>query len=200
MKPNFLSSSDRSSRERGVASIEAVIMLPLMCIVFAGVLYVNQLVSRTQRSTSVARGCAWRVAASGCAEIPPECPEASTDGESPAKSRLEQSGAPSSLDLKGLASEEGAADDDRTQNVLADIGARLNEFFLDRYEAQIEEEFEKSQILGGGTVTIDRSFSLPCNSVPSAAEGLASALFNGFAPPEKTREPERLKDPHDPNP
>lgn len=185
------------SRERGIASIEAAIMLPLMCLVFAGVLYVAQLISAAQHSTRIARSCAWRVAVSGCEEIPPDCPESSSDGASTTKSRLDQAGGPTSLNLEGLAAEEGATGDSRTESVLGQIGARLNEFFLDRYEANVEEEFEKSQILGGETVTIDKSFSLPCNSKPSAAEGLADALFNDFSPPEKAPEPERFKDPHD---
>lgn len=186
-------------RERGIASIEAAIMLPLLIIVFAGVLYVEKLVSGAQRATSTARSCAWRVAASGCGEVPPECPDDAGEGEPKTQSRLDQAGVPSSIDLAGIAREEGAEDDDRTNNVLSEIGSRLNDLLLDRYEAHVEEEFQKSKILGGEKVTIDKSFSLPCNSKPSSAEGVADALFENFSPPEKSPEPERIKDPHDPD-
>lgn len=173
-------------------------MLPLICIVFAGVLYVSQLVSAAQRASSAARSCAWRVAASGCDDIPPECSEAADKAGSTLKSRAEQAGAPTSLRLDSLAQEQGAEQDERTSSVLAEIGARLNELFSDRYEARIEEEFERSRLLGGETIRVNRSFSLPCNTKPASAEGLADALFDEFSPPEKKPEPELDEDPHEP--
>lgn len=177
---------------RGIASVEAAIMVPLLCLVFAGVLYVNKLITNTQLAASTVRRCAWTVAASGCGEIPADCPDASRESDPALKNRMDEAGVTTSLEPERLESAGGSVPEGSgVLQAFAEIGAKLNELLLDRIELVDEKEFKRGELLGGETVTVGRSFSLPCNVEPDSAEGIADKLFSGFGPETKP-EPKRL--------
>ncbi len=189
-----LPSIDRRARRagmRGIASIEAAIMLPLLCLVFAGVLYVNKLITNTQLAASTVRRCAWQVAASGCGNVPEDCPEVDREEDPALKNRMEEAGVTTSLAPERLESAGPVPEGSGVFEAFKDIAARLNELLLDRFEVSDEKEFERGELLGGETITVGRSFSLPCNVEPDSAEGIADKLFSGFAP-EMKPEPKRL--------
>lgn len=182
----------RRVRVRGIASVEAAIMLPLLCLVFAGVLYVNKLVTSTQLAASTVRRCAWQIAASGCGKVPEDCPEANREEDPALKNRMDEAGVTTSLAPERLESEGGPVPEGSgVYEAFKDISVKLNELLLDRFEISDEEEFERQELLGGKTVTVGRSFSLPCNVEPDSAEGIADKLFSGFGPETKP-EPKRL--------
>lgn len=58
---------------RGAATVEAVILLPVLAVLFAGLFFTHAHASRRQQARVLARRCAWLHAIDGCREIPPGC-------------------------------------------------------------------------------------------------------------------------------
>jgi hypothetical protein len=55
-----------SERRRGTASVEAVMLLPLLTILFAGVFYMSSLYNTRQQALVTVRGCAWAYSKRAC--------------------------------------------------------------------------------------------------------------------------------------
>jgi hypothetical protein len=68
-----LSHAGQQRRHAGVATVEAVIMLPALGILLVGMLFVHQLYSAQQRALVVARRCAFEYAVNGCQTVPDSC-------------------------------------------------------------------------------------------------------------------------------
>ncbi len=68
--------ASRGARERGAVSVEAILVVLLMMLVFAGVLFVHRISLARQRDSANARACAWAYAGSGCRQMLPNCEEA----------------------------------------------------------------------------------------------------------------------------
>jgi hypothetical protein len=66
--------SGRAARARaGAAMIEAVIVLPVLLMTFAGVLFMRERYLGQQQALLAARRCAWAHAIGGCGEAPAGC-------------------------------------------------------------------------------------------------------------------------------
>lgn len=62
-------------RRRGVALVEAAVLLSFLTVVFAGAVYIGRRELAKQQALLTARSCAWRYAHGACRELPPGCPE-----------------------------------------------------------------------------------------------------------------------------
>lgn len=68
------SSSKRPRRTRaGAATVEAVILIPVLAVLWFGILYEQAHAAARQRARATARRCAWTHAVGGCDETPSDC-------------------------------------------------------------------------------------------------------------------------------
>lgn len=58
---------------RGLATVEAAVVLPVFIIIFAGLVYMHRLYSAKLEGMVDARECAWAYANGGCESVPPRC-------------------------------------------------------------------------------------------------------------------------------
>jgi hypothetical protein len=77
-----LSAARCRQRRAGVATVEAVIVLPVFGILLVGTLLLHQLYSAHQKALVTARRCAFEYAVHGCVEVPPSCRGRPTTGQS----------------------------------------------------------------------------------------------------------------------
>jgi hypothetical protein len=63
----------RRRRREGAAIVEAVIMLPVLGILFVGTLFIGRAYLAHQRALVAARSCAFEYAVNGCRNVPVTC-------------------------------------------------------------------------------------------------------------------------------
>ena len=63
----------RSRARRGTATVEAVLLLPVLTVVLCGLWFVHARADAHQRARALARRCAWAHAVAGCGERPDGC-------------------------------------------------------------------------------------------------------------------------------
>lgn len=63
----------RSQGRRGGATVEAVILLPVLAVLLSGLFFVHAHASGRQHARAEARRCAWLHAVDGCKDVPPDC-------------------------------------------------------------------------------------------------------------------------------
>ncbi len=91
--------------QRGVATVEAVIALPALLVMFLGVRFVFHRYDAMEGASAEARSCAYRYAATGCTALPSDC--------APASSKTESNGAASNdPNAANIASNVQTASDD----------------------------------------------------------------------------------------
>src|ERR1700690_2403507 len=69
--PKAWKSATRAAR--GAAMVEAVVVLPVLIILFVSVFYVRNQVLARQAAESKARACAWAFSMNNCNAVPPGC-------------------------------------------------------------------------------------------------------------------------------
>jgi hypothetical protein len=177
IRPRPLSMESRGTgraRSRGIASIETVIFLPLLILIFAGIKLVHSENIALLQARSQARSCAWQTSANGCEETPPGCETGTYQAEtsSSAGERLERAGVLD--DLRGSESVSKEIEDrldgllvQRTTST-ATVQYRIPRLFVPEEERHSEEATEHERTA---------EYRLPCNSKPSHAKDLADSLW-----------------------
>lgn len=153
---------------RGIATIEAILILAVLAILWGGVRYVTALGLEHLRAEEHARSCAWRIASTGCQEIPDDC-QAKEEAETP------------SPKMGQLPNHDGAAQQhSANQEVQSATDAAISGLFFKRTETSSGGEVSRPAILGGESVEVAGSHTLPCNQPPAPTENLARRLFSVF--------------------
>jgi hypothetical protein len=73
-----LSKAQRHTPRAGVATVEAVIMLPVLGMLLVGTLFLHRLYSAHEKALIFARRCAFEYAVNGCTQVPVSCLEQPT--------------------------------------------------------------------------------------------------------------------------
>ena len=162
-----------TSRQRGAAYLEALLVVTFCSVVWAAVVSTGRLHVARQQARSQARSCAWSVAVAGCQEIPAQCGGAGA-ARGPSSPRLQEK---FSRAVSGVASE--AADDDAggVASSREAVEAAIEGLFFERISAKGSRQVRRPVRWGGETVEVRETYSLPCNSRPSSAPRHAHDAF-----------------------
>jgi hypothetical protein len=151
---------------RGVASVEAAIVLPFFVIVFVSLYYVKDRVLARQAANIHARQCAWAYAMKNCQEIPAGCEH-----------------------VVGVSS-EGDAIDEKIVDKLGDVPPLLKSAlkailqpaleaaFGRALDARTEKAVNRPALYGGGTATTQGQYHLACNLAPQAPADVAYGIWH----------------------
>ena len=139
------------TRARGTASVEAVVALPVLVLLFISVFYVRDNALALQGAANQARTCAWLYSAANCPDDPSAIP-AACEGSRPAvdPDNVESPELPNVIDPLGAAIE-------RVLNVA------LEAAFGRATTVDAQRSFNPPKIYGGGTKVVHRNYHLACN-------------------------------------
>lgn len=161
----------RRCQTRGLAFLEVTAFLPILVALLGGTLYIGRLSTQKFEALSAVRRCAWTIALAGCKAVPPECSSlASTDN---------QSGSQSTDALRtGLQSERVAAA--LPDSARSALDSAMEGMFAERVSAREARKVKRPRLLGGGTVNVGASYTLPCNSKNADVWDAGVDIFKSF--------------------
>lgn len=165
---------------RGGVYAEAVIMLPALILLFAGLLYVQNAYVERQARLVAARSCAWRYANDGCEGDPPEgCSLAgATDMGDQGGTRQGDS----ADDMGGVLSSPGS--DPSALDRLTEfpvLGEVFQTVFGKAVAIQSTTEVARPEVLGGEKQAIAGDYYVMCNDRNKDAGDLVKELMCSMA-------------------
>lgn len=161
------SSTDRRRQPRGVAFVEALLVLAVLTTLWLGVRSLTKLGQARLAVTTIARHCAWQMARSGCTELPPQCALEETPSASPA--------ADSSLNeaRQRAPSTTEPAVERRTR-------AEFDALPGSRVRATASRTVRARLLRGGDRALTTATISLPCAPRVSGPGNLAREVFDSL--------------------
>jgi hypothetical protein len=156
----------KRARTRGTASVEAVVALPVLLILFASVFYVRDNALALQNAANEARTCAWRYSANNCGAVPVECsqdPIVDDTSNPPAEIREH---------LPGVIGDV----------VFTLVEPALKAAFGSSVEVRAERALNRPRVYGGGTKVVHRNYFLACNLAHVEATDVATEAWNALYP------------------
>jgi hypothetical protein len=160
---------------RGAASVEAVIVLPLLVLLFVAVSYTRTSVVERQQVQAQARTCAWLYSANNCDAIPPGCDGVLTSGVS--NGRAGQIFQQAIKDSGQGRSQPGGAIGSIVEDLMKKV---LDEALGRALDSNARTQVERPGLLGGGTVTAMGHYHLVCNLKPQQPTDIVSDVWNGI--------------------
>jgi hypothetical protein len=151
------------------------VVIGFLIIIWASVIYVARSHEARQLARLTARECAWKIAVSGCQEVPPHCRGAAV-GRAPGDDRLEENFVPVGEAVQGTAQDE----DGVTEGARDLVGAQVQWLLFERITAQASRSVRQPPTYGGGTLQVNTSYSLPCNSKPTSVGDQARSFFDAI--------------------
>ncbi len=156
--------------------VEAVVVLPVFIVIFAGTLYVRDRVLARQEAKTLARSCAWRYSMNGCASVPEGCD--GIVGKSSSSSR------DSEVDQQVRQRIDEAIGGD-TQGVVATIvdpllGPAIDAALGDSATATTSRDLERPGVLGGDIATVEGHYDLACNLAHTTPAKVVEDAWNLF--------------------
>lgn len=164
----------RKRAARGVATVEAVVMLPLFVVLLLGTRWVVHRHTEELVTTARARECAWRTAMNGCDEIPTEC-RGLVDVATPVDAAGEL--------LSGRVRRQLSEGNPLAGLLLGVpvLGEGIRALLPREASAVVRMEVKKPELFGKGAVELAAKLSVSCNEIP-ASGGPAQAVLRAVAP------------------
>lgn len=167
--------SRKTQKTRGTATVEAVVMLPVLILLLLGVGYTSRAFSYSLESNDLARLCAQRYAIMGCKHaerLPTECQGAFSKTKDPPLPDSDET-----AKLKNAENDEDVQKATSRSTLLTKI---LDSLFGKGVIAKTKANVTRPGMLGGGTSPVYSSSYALCNTVPVPADNLAKELFHSF--------------------
>lgn len=155
-------------RRRGAAFIEAILMMGVFSIVWAGVVFMGHLHGTTMDTRTEARGCAWRIATRGCESVPPDCAQSATAPSGVGEEKLQK--------LGGTAPRSGSSTDDKVAEA---TDSAIGGVMFRRVSSSAYGTARRPPLLGND-VDVTSKFGLPCNTRPGGVDDLVEDLASDF--------------------
>lgn len=166
-------------RERGAAMVEAVVVIPVLILLWVSLYYAGRLALTQQKMERSARSCAWLYSANNCdreqlVAIAPECDALLSDGAAAVvppeiEDTLEQ-GAQAAMnggDAQGI-----------VQSVISGLVVTpLAAAFTSAVDAKAEQELPKPTAYGGGVKIVTGRYHLACNLARDTPEKMADRAW-----------------------
>jgi hypothetical protein len=165
-------------QQRGAAMVEAVIVIPVLLLLWVSLYYLADQFASRQAAAMTARSCAWLYSANNCQEVPPGCGgflhESSGSAEvSPEVKNALEDGAREALqggDAKGIV---GA--------VVGDLVAGpLMAAFTSSVDATVSKDVQQPATFGGGLKRVTGRYHLACNLEPTSPEQMAQDAWSSL--------------------
>jgi hypothetical protein len=169
---------NRKPRERGAASVEAVVALPVFVILFSGVFFVRELTGAKLDAAREARRCAWEYSANGCDAIPDGC--GGVVARSPRES-FPESLAGAWEDTKNSVS-EGKYKQAFLNVLTKSVSDAIVAAFTLSLDAEKVEERAQPPLFGGGKTLVPAKYHLACNLKDKSKEQIVEEVWNFLIP------------------
>jgi hypothetical protein len=165
--------------ERGAASVEGVIVLPVFVILFVGLFFVRALTQSRLDADREARRCAWEYSANSCEAIPAGCDDVLKGvqrgnldkGLNDTLPQIENS-------LKSGSGAAQAVKDVVTHMVTGAIAQMLTRSL----DSKKTRELERPGLFGGGKSVVVGKYRLACNIPAQGSKDIATAAWKQFRP------------------
>jgi hypothetical protein len=159
--------------------VEAVIVIPVLLLLWISLYYAGGLVLTQQKTEVTARSCAWLYSASNCEEVPAGCGDILVDSSSasvaPEVSDTLQHGAQTAMnggDAEGIVS----------SIVGALVVAPLVAAFTSSVDAKVEQQVQQPTVYGGGMKVVRGRYHLACNLRRDTPEAMAERAWSTLVP------------------
>jgi len=153
---------------RGAAMVEAVVVLPVLIILFVSVFYVRNQVLASQAAASEARTCAWAYSMNNCSTVPPGCDAQIVGAARSIDARVEE-------DLSKARSGVAGPVVDRVLKPVLDAA------FGQALDANSYITYNRPSLYGGGTRDARGSYHLACNLAPQTLTDVAKDAWNALS-------------------
>lgn len=161
----------------GAASVEAVVVIPFLIMVYFGVTLVYRRYDAQQRAWSSARGCAWMYSQQGCqGELPAECGAAAAG----------PSELPQNTDLDDAASTETVQATDEKQQEVVDgmnntLGEPRNTLFGEYVTVSRSVQFDAPAMFGPRR-QVSAPYFIACNLKEQTLGDIAGQFVDAVVP------------------
>lgn len=171
----------RRSRARGAASVEALVALPVLILIFISLMYVRDLVVQKQAAEMQARSCAWQYAMGNCQQVPAGCA-----GVLSSPKTEDGHASPELYDALKEGKDDALRGDDGTgivEHIVGSLlGPALESAFGRSVNASTSRAVDRPALYGPGTTTVSGKTHLACNLMPETPEDVAKDAWTLFAP------------------
>lgn len=163
---------------RGTATVEAVVALPVIVILFIGVFFIRSITSGKLEADEEARRCAWEYSMNGCDAVPEGCAEVV------AKEPL----GPGNPDVEGawetgIAKVQGGDFAGAIVNLLNQTVLQpLAEAFTQSLRSNKLIERDRPQLFGSGKSQVTGKYHLACNLKPKTADQVVDEAWDFVVP------------------
>jgi len=176
--------------QRGVATVEAVVVLPVFVIIFISLFYVRDIAVSKQAAEEHARTCAWLYSAQDCeGAIPTGCDDVLTNAPAPSIIAPDVGKAfHDGLDALEQGAKDGKAPSRATGGKLVSgaiaplLGSALEAAFGRAIDAKTEHPVQRPELFGGGQRAIQGHYHLACNLHPTTPGKVAEDAWKKIRP------------------
>ena len=154
-------------RSRGAASFEALVALPFLILIFAGVTLVRDRQLAIQAAENQARSCAWLYSASDCTSIPRGCEGVLTPGTAPRPATQVDDAL---NDAKSQVLAGGDAKGVIEKVAMELLGPAIDALFGQYLAACTHRNVTRPGLFGGGQAVVEGRYHLACNLHPTTPE------------------------------
>ncbi len=180
----------RPSNQRGVATVEAVVVLPVFVIIFISLFYVRDIAVAKQAAEEHARTCAWLYSAQDCeGAVPAGCDDVLTDAPAPSVIAPDVDKAfHDGLDALEQGAKDGKAPSSAKGGKLVSgaiaplVGSALEAAFGRAIDANTDHPVTRPALFGGGQRAIQGRYHLACNLHPTTPGEVAKDAWLKIRP------------------
>jgi len=146
----------RRGASRGTATVEAVVALPVLVLLFIGAFYLHDLTKAKSAALTQARTCAWLYSANNCSkeDLPAECTGVVSDPSAISWSNPELEGKKDALG--GIGRGVGSF-------LTAVLQPVLDAVFGEAASAHVSRVVHQPSIFGGSTMATTGNYRIACN-------------------------------------
>jgi hypothetical protein len=178
----FPSRGKPAGSQRGAVMAEAVIVLPVLVLVFFGVTFVHSLYAARHQAKLQARSCAWQTSASACKHKACDTATDSEDvGFGAGQNALSSKASELTEPIQGSGQshgEDALLQDKANDTVQSEISGLIGKGVDSNAQVSVPRPF----YLGGGEAVVGASYHLPCNIEPKTPVEVIGDLWNKINP------------------